>query len=281
MRIAWHNTQYPEEADFIVLGCASEEGSSWEGTSKAPEAIRKASREWLTGELHDGTNFRYNPQSSALNKLVFDDGNVKKSVLAEAVQTISSDKKIPVILGGDHSVTTEALKGFDETTKNISLVYIDSHPDFMESEMNYYASVLTDVQELKNVKLNKSVLVGVRGANSFELENIKKSKMKTFYSVDFVESGVKKIFNQIKKKITKKFYLSIDVDVLDPAFAPGVSDPVPGGITSNELTLLCKKLASLKPIGFDIVEVLPDNDVNEKTSTFAAKLVSEIISSYR
>ncbi len=281
MKIAWENVLDPEDAEIVVLGCTNEEGSAFEGAAKGPDAIRKASNEWLTGEYSDSMPFQYSPQWNSVKKKVFDHGNVLKSELFDFVQNITASKRIPFVLGGDHSITTEILKAFNEEHKNISIVYLDAHPDFTSRETGYYASVLAEANEFENIKLNKSVLVGVRAATYHELENIKKSKLKTFYSVDFVDKGVKKIFSEIKKHIGKKFYLSIDVDILDSAFAPGVSDPVPGGISSNELFWLCKKLAELKPVGVDLVEVIPDNDVRDKTSMLAAKLVSEIIASFK
>ena len=92
---------------------------------------------------------------------------------------------------------------------------------------------------------------------------------------------IQKTFNEIKKRITKNTYLSIDMDVLDPAFAPGVSTPVPGGLNSNELFYLTKKIANLGLIGFDIMEVNPKRDIQNRTSHLASKLLIEIASSIK
>jgi len=281
MKIAWHNVDAAEDADFIVVGCGSEEGSRFEGAAKGPEAIRKASLDWLSGEWVDGTHFRYVPQGKFSGKGVFDFGDVQKEHLSDVVEDIALRKRVPIVLGGDHSLTFESVKGLSRVHKNMSIVFIDAHPDFTSRGESYYGSVMSDLRELETVNLKKSVLLGIRGATEHEQENISASKINVVPSIAFAEHGVKKIFSEIKKAVGKKVFVSVDLDVLDPAFAPGVSDPVPGGISSNELVSLCKLLATLKPVGFDVMELVPDNDVRDRTASLAAKLVSEIIGSYK
>lgn len=93
--------------------------------------------------------------------------------------------------------------------------------------------------------------------------------------------GVKKVFRKIKSRVGKYIYISIDMDVLDPAFAPGVSSPVPGGLNSNELIYLLKKLSGLKLVGFDVMETNPKYDIQYMTSHLASRIIIEMISSMK
>src|SRR5207237_4640415 len=107
-------------------------------------------------------------------KRIFDAGNVTgKQDLRRMVFEIVSQRKVPIMIGGDHSLTTETLQATaGAIKKKVSLLYFDAHPDFVSSTRNYYGSVLTDSAESLN--LRKSLLIGTRAAEPEELENANK-----------------------------------------------------------------------------------------------------------
>jgi len=281
MKIAWQNCYSLGEADVALFGAASEKGSLYKGTKHAPDEIRTASNKWLAGETLQGKKFVLQPQGGGIRKKLFDAHNIEKKEIAGFVERIASRKKIPAMLGGDHSNTLEALKGLSRVHKSFSIVYLDSHLDMVSNQGRFYGSVLHDASKLKPVKLSKSACIGCRAFREGELERAKKKKLLVIPAVQLEELGVKKAFQKVKKKLGRRVYLSVDIDVVDPASAPGVSDPVPAGISPNQLTAIAKMAAARGIAGFDVVEVNPMRDRSGITAALGAKLVSEIIASIR
>lgn len=281
MKLAWHNCYSLREADIIVFGSASSQGSLYKGTNQAPNEIRTASNKWLSGETLQGKKFVLHPTSGPIKKKVFDAHNIEKDRIPELVERIALKKKIPAMLGGDHSSTLEALKGIAAVHNSFSVVYFDAHLDMVPDQGRFYGSLFNDAFSIKQLKITKSVCVGCRAVREKELKNAKKRRLNRIPAIKVGELGVKKTFKKIKKITSKRVYLSIDMDCLDPSNAPGVSDPVPGGLTSNQLIALSKKIARNGVIGFDVMETNPLRDQFNLTVNLAAKLVSEIMASIR
>lgn len=277
MRIAWQNCNSLNDAEIVLFGVASSEASLYAGAEKAPQAIRAASHRYYSGSTLSAKRFVLHPENGPIKKRLYDIGDVFKDELPDFVARISGLRKLPVMLGGDHSCTLEALKGIAETHKKFSIVYFDAHLDMVSGEGSFYGSVLSDASKLKQLKLNKSICIGFRTFREEELNKAKKKKLFLVPASKLEELTIAKIFSAIKKRVCKKVYLSIDIDVVDPAFAPGVSDPVACGITPLQLCSLAKKLAKLKLLGFDIVEVNPERDRSDLTASLAAKLLAEIL----
>jgi agmatinase len=212
-------------------------------------------------------------------KRIFDAGNVEdKQELRKIVSDVISAGRLPIMIGGDHSLTTETIK-VASAGKKLSLLYFDAHPDFVSSTRNYYGSVLTDSAQSLNFR--KSMLIGTRAAEPEELENAKKAGLKIVNPLDVAELGVKKVAQMIKARTAgSKIYISVDLDCVDPASAPGVSVPSPAGLSAIDLIYLLNKVISGgNVVGMDIVELVPDYDVNGMTATLAARILSECIAS--
>jgi len=280
MKYAWANAKNYKEADIVLVGVPDESGShaKRKGASKGPNILRKISH--TESFRRKGIKTLTQPQKGKFKGKLFDYGNINKRAVAKLTERISKDKKMPIFIGGDHSITFEILKGLDKTKKEIKIIYFDAHPDFICSSHNYYGSVVCDASRLKHVNIKKSVEIGTRASEKEELLNMKRKRIKVIHPIDVVKNGVTKTFNQIKRVVGKdNIYLSIDLDVLDPAFAPGVDTPVPGGFTTNQLFFLTKRIASLGLIGFDVMELSPPNDIQNRTSHLASKLIIEILAS--
>ncbi len=277
------NADTLKDADIVIVGVPDESRShaKRKSTSRAPDVLRIASNEWEFFE-RDGKLIPTCPMRGTFDgKRVFDAGNVyDKQKLYQMVFDVSSYGKFPIMIGGDHSLTSEVLKAISSAIgSKLSLLYFDAHPDFVSSARNYYGSILTDSEYVLN--LRKSVLIGTRSAEPEELENAIKTNLQIISPLDIVEQGLQKISEKIKSKIQgSKVYISIDLDCLDPAFAPGVSVPSPGGLTSIDLVYLLKAIVSGGGIvGLDIVELSPDYDINGMTASLAARILSECIAS--
>jgi len=270
------------EGDIILIGVPDESKSlaKRKGTSRAPDIIRWASNDSEFFE-REGKTIPIAPMRGSLDgKRILDAGNVTREQLYQLVTDLVSSKKIPIIIGGDHSITTIALRAISNALGKIGLLYFDAHPDFVSSMRNYYGSVLTDSAQY--IEYNKSMLIGTRAAEQEELQNAQNAGLEIVSPLDLVELGVLRIADKmVARGAGLKKYISIDLDCIDPAFAPGVSLPSSGGLSSLDLIYLLKHAIDFGLIGLDIVEFSPDSDFNHTTSSLAARIISECIASIK
>ena len=285
IKLLHSNVASISKADVVILGVPDESRShaKRKGASKGPDSLRKASNYYEFFE-RDGITIPICPMSGTLeNKNILDFGNVDKDDLYRLIFDIVSAKKVPITIGGDHSITTNILNGvYDALESNkIVLLYFDAHPDFVSSTRNYYGSVLADSSELIN--FTKSMLIGTRAAELEELENASNKKLEIITPLDIIEVGINEILKKIMSKCqSSKVYLSIDLDCMDPGVAPGVSVPTPGGLLPLDLIYMIKKISEkLQVVGMDIVELCPDYDLNQNTANHASRILMEMISSLR
>jgi agmatinase len=276
VKICWANTDNFDESDIVIIGIPDESKSHAlrKGSSEAPDKIREISsiRDTYTrnGQISLGLPI------SGIKKKIFDYGNVKKTDVGNVIDKIISGSKIPISLGGDHSISLEIIKSISKKLGPISLVYFDAHPDFIGSTRNYYGSVFYD--SLPHIDIKSSLQIGIRTPEQEEIENMKKYGITVITPLDILKKGILKTEKMMLDKIGKKVYVSFDMDVIDPAYAPGVSVPVPMGLRNTEAIYLLKSLAK-KIIGMDIVEVCPSYDIRDRTSHLASRMIAEIISS--
>jgi agmatinase len=285
MKLLHSNVKSIFQADIVVIGVPDESRSHAKrrGASKGPDSLRTASNSFEFFE-REGKIIPICPMKGTLeNKKILDFGNTAREDLYRLVFDIASAKKLPITIGGDHSITTLILQAIHDAlgADKISLLYFDAHPDFVSSTRNYYGSVITDSAEYINFK--KSILIGTRAAESEELENASKQKLEIITPMDIIELGINTTIEKIISKCgSSKVYLSIDLDCMDPGVAPGVSVPAPGGLFPLDLIYMIKKITeNLHIVGMDIVELSPDYDLNQNTANHAARIVMETISSLR
>ncbi len=273
------------ESNIVLLGVPDESKSKAprKGAKNGPYQFRKA--------LFSSENFKRSGQlipicpmkGDLYTKKIFDIGNVKRNNLNSQIVKLVSQRKIPIIIGGDHSVTNTTVNAIKKITKKkLNIIYFDAHPDFVTSTKNYYGSVISD--SLDSIDIKKSIFVGIRACEPEELDNITKYGANIIDPMDVQEYGtqkiLKKIFQTCINNNKNNIYISIDLDCLDPAFAPGVSVPTPCGLNPLELTFFIKQiLAHTKIIGCDIVELSPSFDINNITANLAARLFKEILGS--
>lgn len=196
------------------------------------------------------------------------------------IEHISQLEEFPIILGGDHSITYPCFKAFSQKFKNPGLVVFDTHPDtYHEEDYKYlHAGYLKFLVDEQIVNPKNVIVIGVRNADPKEINYMKEKKI-TFYNMKQIfEHGIKEICDSVMEKARQfeNLYISIDIDAVDPAFAPGTGCIEPGGLTSRELIYFIQRLKLLKNLQMmDIVEVNPSLDVNNMTSKLAAKIIGE------
>jgi agmatinase len=275
-KICWANTEKFEEAEFVIVGIPDESQSHAlrQGTSDAPIKIREISRMrdsyTRKGMTSLGLTF---PKPN--KKKIHDYGDITRTQISDVFKKISTKSKIPLSIGGDHSITTLIVKTLSETIGKFSLVYFDAHPDFVSSTTNYYGSVFNDV--LPYIDVSTSIQIGIRTPEKEEIENIKKHNLKVVTPFEIQEKGIKEISEYVLSLIGDKVYVSFDMDCIDPAYAPGVSVPVPMGLNAVDTVYLLKKIANHGIVGMDIMEVCPSFDVKDRTSHLASRMIAEVI----
>lgn len=277
MKICWANTDSFDESEIVIVGIPDESKSHAlrKGTSEAPHKIREISTTRDTYKRGDKVSLGL-PLDGITSK-VYDYGNIERSQIEYTIGKIVSSSKIPISIGGDHSITTELVKSVAKKYGPLSLVYFDAHPDFVSSVHGYYGSVFYDV--LPYIDVKTSIQIGTRTPEKEEIDNIKKHGLKVITPFDIIQDGIQKTMETILNKIGKNVYISLDMDAVDPAFAPGVSVPVPLGLRNTEVALLLKSIAKNGICGFDIMEVCPNYDIKDRTSHLASRIIAEAISS--
>ncbi|MGH9912714.1 MAG: arginase family protein [Nitrososphaeraceae archaeon] len=275
------NVNSISEAEIALVLVADESKSlaTRKGTDQGPKAMRYAFENSEVFKREGKTILICPMRNNYLNKKILDLGFTSRNDLYSLICELVTNKIIPVVIGGDHSVTSIAIDAISATLGKIGLVYFDAHPDFVSSKTDYYGSVITD--SLDRLEEDNVTFVGTRAAELEEVENINRSGFQVVTPLDILEEGINKIIDKICKRNTARKYVSIDLDCLDPAYAPGVSVPTPCGLTSVELTCLVKHAVSTGIVGMDIVELCPKYDMNDITASLAARLLSESVASMR
>ncbi|MFC1555618.1 agmatinase [candidate division KSB1 bacterium] len=261
-----------KNADFTIVGIPFDEKTTYRrGTSGGPDAIREAST------VQSINSFTASGVDLKDDLSIYDAGNLmKKSNTEEYFSKISgfiaetaSRGSVPVTLGGDHSITFPVVRGMLETYGSLHIVWLDSHPDIYEDyegDRLSHACPLARILELDGV--NRVVQGGIRASTRELNRRLQEAGVKVF--------SVSDLATMKHLEMLGKTYLSIDIDVLDPAFAPGVGTPVPGGISTRELLDLILSF-NLDIVGFDLVETNPDYDHASITAAAGAKVVMETI----
>jgi agmatinase len=253
------------KAKFVVVPVPYEATTTYgKGTKKGPAAILKASQEV---EAFD-EDLGYEPSALAG---IFTLKPISVKSLESRVAGLLKDKKIPMILGGEHSLTPFAVKAIAKQVKNLSVLQFDAHADLRESykgSKNSHACVMRRVLEIC-----PAVQVGIRSISEEEYSFAKKvgqlSKIHWAEKLELVE----KIENQLNQNV----YITLDVDVFDPSVVPATGTPEPGGMYWYEVLDVLKGVCATKNIvGFDVVELSPRKGDNVSDFT-VAKLVYKIM----
>lgn len=244
-----------------------------DGAKDGPEYIEEQMKEVFSSESGKIPHFEFQLVDVDDNNIEYTHDNIFKTILEQ--------KEKAIILGGDHSVSYPCFKAFAKNNSGAGIVIFDSHPDLMDSskaksQEDWLKSLINE----GIVDKDKVIIIGVRNVDPIERDFIQEKKLDIYYMKNIFEHKVESVCDAIMEKIKNwnSFYLSIDIDAVDPAYAPGTGYREPGGFTSRELIYFVQRLNKMKNLGMiDIVEVNPGLDLNEITSKLAAKIMSELI----
>ena len=247
------------------------------GTRDGPHAIIDASRFVEFYDEEAKKNFSEIGICTMDEMEIVDDPKGTIDRVYEAVKSMLEDGKSVVTLGGEHSLTSGAVRAFKEKYPDLSVLHVDAHADMadLNGESKWdHGCVARRVFEICPV-----VLAGIRSLDREQADFIEKEKIPTFMAHDIFNSDDSWMDEAISK-LSDTVYLTIDLDALDPSIMPSVGTPVPGGFQwFNLLKFLRKLAASKKVVGFDVMEHMPIPQMHSPDFT-AAKLVYKLIGEF-
>ncbi len=283
------------DADVVILGAPIDSGTSHRsGTKFGPQAIRGG--DYLP---HDGERPHLALRVDALKELnVHDAGDLlmpggdlvaSLDVLARATEKLSREGKIPVVLGGDHSIASADVMGIarHRGMGKISMIHFDAHADTGNTQFGALVGHGTPMRRLIEsgaVRGDRFLQVGLRGywPEPETLDWMRDQEMRSYEMTEIGERGMKIVLDESFGRLTDQcdgVFLSVDIDVVDPGMAPGTGTPEPGGMTSRELLDAVRRVCFELPIvGMDIVEVSPPYDSADITAILANRVVLEALS---
>jgi len=261
---------------FVIIPVPYDLTSSWKaGSRHGPAAILEASAylELYDEELRQETWRAGIATREALEPDVRGPSYMIEEVQAE-VASVLKEKKIPVLLGGEHSVTLGAVKAAKERYPSLSVLQLDAHADLRDSYQNSPLSHACVGRRI--VELCSLVQVGVRSMSVEEARFIDE-KTDLVLSLSSDETRIDGWIDRVCERLTEDVYISIDLDVFDPSIIPATGTPEPGGMGWLEVLDLVHAIAAVKSIrGFDVVELCPLPGVAASDFT-AAKLVYRVM----
>lgn len=271
-----YQTAY-EKAHYVIIGAPFDVTSTYRtGARFAPLSIREASLNIET--------FSFRTSKDIENTRIHDTGDLHTTSdveettkrLSLVTNDITEAHKMPITIGGEHTITLGATKGLKG---NVTIISFDAHLDLRNEYMNLKTSHTTFMRRInEQVKPQTIVEIGTRAACQEELKYAKKAGITYITTQQIQKNPTQKTLSTIRKTLedAKTIYLSIDMDVLDPAYAPAVQNPEPDGLTTEKLYDLLQGIMDKRITAIDVVEVTPPYD-NGNTAALAAKTIFELI----
>ncbi|MBM4421997.1 MAG: agmatinase [Chloroflexi bacterium] len=269
----------PAETTFTVIGIPYDRSASArQGAALGPQRIRRWTHH-LTPFTEDRTRLG---QLSVcdLGDIAIED---QPRDFERARQVIAALPNIPIILGGDHSISIPVLRAQRErfAGKRLGLLWVDAHPDLcdeFDGSRLSHACVLRRGLE-SGIEQRDVCLVGLRSWEEPEIDLIEKGQMNVCPMPMVAERGMAAIAAEVKRILSAcdAVHISLDIDCLDPAAAPGTGIPEAGGMTAREALTLIKAMQGLPLVGLDVVEVAPPLDPSESTVFAALKIIMEFM----
>jgi len=253
----------------VLLGIPFDANSSYlRGAAGAPPLIREAFRcDSSNSSTESGIELDSESLLDAVDLQL--PANGEFAAIESAVGQLLNKGQTPVCLGGDHSITYPIVRAFGKRFADLALIHFDAHPDLYEEfQGNRYSHACPFARIMEEGLAKRLIQVGIRTMNSHQ------RKQAFRFGVEVLEMRDLPAFEKLK--LTGPVYISFDIDVLDPAFAPGVSHREPGGMSVREAIAYLHTITG-DIVGADIVEYNPKQDVSQLTAVVCAKILKEIL----
>lgn len=284
MRLPHVNTL--DDVDVAVVGVPFDTGQTFRtGARLGPQAIRNfSSLVRCASDYHKINIFDY------VSAVDYGDVPVVPGFIQETYKNMVDVLApmyqkgiVPIVMGGDHSITLGELRAAAQAHGPVSLLHFDAHTDTVDS---YFGQKYTHGTPFRRaaeeglIDPTRSIQVGMRGpVNSLdEYDESRELGFEVITTDELVEMGIPSLISAIKNRVQgQRVFLSFDVDFIDPAFAPGTGTPEVNGVYPREAFQILRQLTDISFIGFDVVEVLPAYDHGEITSALAANVMFEMM----
>ncbi|MCQ2555699.1 MAG: agmatinase, partial [Clostridia bacterium] len=277
-----------ENCDIAVLGMPYDMGASLRsGQRFGPRGIRNASmwnaycfKGWYS-PIDDETFMDEDWKVVDVGDIdvIHTEHSLSFENLTDAVRRISSKGIIPFVMGGDHAITTPALRGMD-SYEDLCVIHFDAHLDFTMSAGGVFeghGSPMRRASEMEHI--GQIVQIGMRGVGSSKKSDWDDARANGNIIMDIRkvrENGIQWVLDSIPKK--EHYYITFDIDCLDQTLVPGCGSPTPWGMMYEEILPIFKNIASKgKIVGADFVEVCPPYDINEQTALYTAQLMLDLM----
>ncbi len=265
---------------FSFLGVPFDSTSSFKpGSRFAPDYLRISSRSIELYSIRSSVDMEevgiYDE-----GDLIVSHGDPQKTleILEIVVRDLISEGRIPIIVGGEHTISLGSVRGLPRST---GVLILDAHMDLRDDFMgNRYSHACVSKRILELLGSGALFMVGARAFTREEMRTAMKNNIEFITAQELRREGRRAAAGKILRWMDsfKYIYISIDIDVLDPAFAPGTGTPEPDGLTTWELLDLLYEVVDERTLAFDLVEVNPMVDISGITSALGAKIVFEVAS---
>lgn len=261
-------------AAIAILPVPYDGTSTWiKGADGGPEALLDASRNMEFYDIETGTEV-YRRGIATLPPVVeASSPEAMEAAVFHAMQQLLADGKFPIVIGGEHSVSIGAIRAVASLHPDITVLQLDAHSDMRDS---YEGSPLNHACVMARAREFAAAVtqVGIRSSALEEQANIVPSRIFYAHEIGSDEAWMERVTAQLGANV----YVTIDLDVLDPAYMPSTGTPEPDGLTYRQVIRLLALVARRRHIvGFDVVELCP-NPANRAPDFLAAKLVYQFLS---
>ncbi|MGI9518920.1 MAG: agmatinase [Pirellulaceae bacterium] len=254
-----------------VLGVPYDEQSSFlAGCAAGPTSIRNAFRSAASNTFcESGIDVGDHERIRDAGDINPGSGQAAREKIETTIADLVAQGHRVLSLGGDHSISWPILRGYSQQYPQLNVLHLDAHPDlYDELDGNRFSHATPMARALEDGLIRRLAQVGIRTMNRHQQEQADR------FGVEVIP------MNQWHREMRFEFdgpvYLTLDLDVLDPAFAPGISHYEPGGMSTREVISIIQGL-DVDLVGADIVELNPSRDINGVTATVAAKFMKEIL----
>ena len=269
-----------EEADYVILGVPFDVTSTYRtGARFGPEAVRQASLNIETYSFRTGLDVEDLKLHDLGDLHISTDTKKTLERLQSVIKDVLEAGKTPVTIGGEHTITLGISKGLGAKAPKTAIVSFDAHLDLRDEYSGLKLSHTTFMRRtFEEANPAKIIEVGTRAVCKEELAFAKKAGIEFFTAQQIQEQGAKEIAKQLEEKLSKyqSLYVSVDMDVLDPAYAPAVQNPEPNGIGTGALLDILCRTCDKRTVGFDVLEVAPHYDEGV-SAIAAAKVIFEML----
>ena len=255
----------------ITVDIPFDEFSSYlRGPALAPPKIRESFHSDASNYFTErGTDLKNHLGVKEWGALQLPTGAIALDAIDRSIGEILLKYDRVLSLGGDHSITHPLIKAFANKYKDLTILHLDAHPDLYEQfEGNRFSHACPFARIMEGGYAKRLVQVGIRTMNKHQREQAKR------FGVEAIE--MKDWSAHIRFEFDGPVYISLDMDVIDPAFAPGVSHHEPGGFSAREILSILQNI-NANVVGADLVEFNPTRDTSGITAVLAAKLYKELL----